>query len=212
MPKNMTQIKCPNCKAPVQAALDQLIDISQDPGAKSRLLSGNFNRVKCPACGFEGQISTPLVYHDPANELLLSYIPIELNISKDEQERVIGKLINQAINSLPSEQRKGYLFQPQASRTMQSLVERILDADGVTKEEIDAQRARMRLFEDLLRTPEEHIGSFIKDHDEEMDAAFFQLASLTLQATDDARARQVVNLRFEQALELSSFGQDLRSQ
>jgi hypothetical protein len=94
---------------------------------------------------------------------------------------------------------------------MQSFIERILEVDGVTKEEIDAQRARMRLFEDLLRTPEEHIGPFIKDHDEEMDAVFFQLASITLQATDDARARQAINLRIEQALELSSFGQDLRS-
>ncbi len=211
MAKNMTQIKCPNCEAPVQATLEQLIDISQDPGIKSRLLSGSLNRVKCPVCGFEGQISSPLVYHDPANELLLSYIPVELNIPKDEQERLIGKLINQAIDSLPSEKRKGYLFQPQASLTMQSFIERILEVDGVTKEEIDAQRARMRLFEDLLRTPEEHIGPFIKDHDEEMDAVFFQLASITLQATDDARARQAVNLRIEQALELSSFGQDLRS-
>jgi len=212
MSNNTAQIQCPNCTAPIQAALEQLIDIAHDPSAKTRLLSGSFNRANCSVCGFEGQISTPLVYHDPTNELLITHIPVELNLPKDEQERVIGKLINQAINHLPPEQRKGYLFQPQTALTMQSLIERVLEADGVTKEEIEAQRARMRLFEDLIKLPTEHLEPFIKDHDDEFNAAFFQLANLALQASGDWRAREAANLRVERALELSSFGQDLQAQ
>ncbi|MCK4692781.1 MAG: CpXC domain-containing protein, partial [Anaerolineales bacterium] len=113
MTQTMTQIQCPSCKSPIQAPLEQLIDVGDDASAKARLLSGSLNRVQCPACGFEGQISSPLVYHDPEHELLLTYFPIELNVPKNEQERIIGKIINQAVNRLPPEKKKGYLFQPQ---------------------------------------------------------------------------------------------------
>lgn len=212
MAQSLTHIQCPNCKSGIQAALEQLVDVGQDPSAKSRLLSGTFNRISCPVCGFEGQMSTPLVYHDPNNELLLTYIPVELNIPKDEQERVIGQLINQAVQDLPAEMRKGYLFQPQPVLTMQSLMERILEADGISREDIEAQRAKMRLFEDLVRTPEEHLTAFIKDHDDEMDAAFFQLASLTLQATSDPKAYEALNQRLGVALEHTSYGKELADQ
>jgi hypothetical protein len=212
MSKSLTQIQCPNCKSSVQAAVEQLIDVGQEPSSKSRLLSGTFNRINCPICGFEGQMSTPLVYHDPTNELLFTYIPVELNLPKEEQERVIGQLINQVVQGLPPEKRKGYLFQPQPVLTMQSLLEHILEADGITREEIEAQRSKMRLFEDLVRTPKENLVSFIKDHDNEMDTSFFQLASLTLQATSDPRAREALNVRLEKALELTSYGKELAAQ
>jgi len=212
MSQSLAHIQCPNCKSGIQAAIEQLVDVGHDPSAKSRLLSGTFNRISCPVCGFEGQMSTPLVYHDPNNELLLTYIPVELNIPKEEQERVIGQLINQAVQDLPAESRKGYLFQPQPVLTMQSLMERILEADGISREEIEAQRAKMRLFEDLVRIPEENLPAFINDHDGEMDAAFFQLASLTLQATNDRRAHEALNQRLGTALELTTYGKELAAQ
>lgn len=212
MSKSLTQIQCPNCKSGIQAAIEQLVDVGQNPSVKARLLSGTFNRISCPVCGFEGQMSTPLVYHDPNNELLLTYIPVELNIPKEEQERVIGRLINQAVQDLPAEMRKGYLFQPQPVLTMQSLMERILESDGISREEIEAQRNKMRLFEDLVRTPEENLAAFINDHDDEMDAAFFQLASLTLQATSDPRAHEALNQCLGKALELTTYGKELAAQ
>lgn len=212
MTQTMTQIQCPSCKSPIHAPLEQLIDVGNDASAKARLLSGNLNRVQCPACGFEGQISSPLVYHDPEHELLLTYFPIELNVPKNEQERIIGKIINQAVNRLPPEKKKGYLFQPQNIFTMQGFVERILEADGITKDEIEAQRARMRLFEDLVNIPEDKLETFISEHDDELDEMFFQLASLTLQATKDPQAREAVNHRIQQGLIFSSYGQKIQAQ
>ncbi|MCK5635247.1 MAG: CpXC domain-containing protein, partial [Anaerolineales bacterium] len=150
MVANATQIHCPNCKSPIQAQVQQLIDVGQDPGAKARLLSGSFNQVQCGVCGFNGAVAAPIVYHDPAHELLLTYIPIEASMPKDEQERIIGQMIKRVSDQLPPEDRKGYLFQPQSILTMQGLVERVLEAEGITKEEIDAQRATMRLFEKVL--------------------------------------------------------------
>ena len=130
MPRTMTQVRCPNCKAPVQAAIEQLIDVSEDPSAKARLLSGSLNAIRCPSCRYEGALASPLVYHDPAKELLLTYVSMELGLKKDHQERLLGQLINQAVNRLPPEQRKAYILQPQAMLTLQGMTERILAADA----------------------------------------------------------------------------------
>ncbi len=207
-----TQIQCPNCKSPVQARIQQLIDVGQDPSAKSRLLSGSFNRVQCPVCNFDGAVATPLVYHDPQHELLLTYIPVEVTMSKDEQEKIIGQLINRLMERLPAEQRKAYLLQPQSVLTMQGLVERVLETEGITKEEIEAQQAKMRLFEDLLRLPEDQLEQFVKEHDNEIDATFIQLISLTLQSTPDQNAQKAVSQRLGKILEYSTFGQKLQKQ
>lgn len=202
-------VKCPNCGSPIQAHIRQLVDVGQDPNSKSRLLSGSLNLVRCPVCKYEGQLSTPLIYHDPSKELLLTYVPMELGIPKDEQERLIGRAINQAIEALPSESRKGYLLQPQAVLTLTSLIERILEKDGVTKDELDAQRSKIRLFEDLLRAPQDSLESFVAEHDQELEDQFFQLAALSLQTATDESARAAATQKLEAALLLSSYGKQL---
>ncbi len=207
-----TQIQCPNCKSPIQARVRQLIDVGQNPQLKSQLLSGSLNRAHCPVCNFDGAIATPLVYHDPEHELLLTYIPVEVSMPKDEQEKIIGQLINRVMDQLPAEQRKAYLLQPQSVLTLQGLVERVLETEGITKEDIEAQQAKMRLFEELLRLPEDQLEAFVKDHDDEIDSSFIQLMSLTLQSTPDPKAQQAVNQRLSKILEFSTLGQKLMQQ
>jgi len=212
MSQSVSQIRCPNCRSPVQASIEQLVDVGVDPGAKARLLSGSLNRLHCPVCGFEGQLATPLVYHDPAKELLLTYLPVELNLPKPEQERIVGQLINQAISHLPAEQRKAYLFQPQAVLTLPGVVERVLQADGITREQIDAQRARLRLLEDLLRASDEGLPAFVAEHDAELDDTFFQLATLSLQNARDPQAADRAARRLEAVLGFTSLGKRLQAQ
>ncbi|MCJ7569465.1 MAG: CpXC domain-containing protein [Anaerolineales bacterium] len=212
MVANATQILCPNCRSPIQAQIQQLIDVGLDPGAKSRLLSGSFNHIQCGVCGFDGAVAAPLVYHDPQHELLLTFVPIEASMPKNEQERLIGQMIKRVSDQLPPEERKGYLFQPQTVLTMQGLIERVLEAEGITKEEIDAQRATMRLFEEVLTIPEEQIETFIQEHDTELDATFFQISSLALQSTGDRKAAEAMGARLEKIIEFSSFGKKLKAQ
>jgi hypothetical protein len=202
----LSNVRCPNCQSPLSVRVEQLIDVGRDPGAKARLLSGSLNRVRCPTCSWEGQLATPLVYHDPSHELLLTYVPVEISLPKAEQERLIGQLINQAISQLPAEGRKGYLFQPQAVLTPQGLIERILQADGITREQLDEQRARVRLMEDLLRTPEEGLSAFAAEHEAQLDETFFQLATVSLQAARDERAARALSERLERLLPLTSYG------
>ncbi len=212
MPLTRMQVRCPRCGVGLQADVEQVIDVAQDPAAKARLLSGSLNRIRCPACGYEGQLSTPIVYHDPAKELLLSYFPVELGLPKNEQERLLGQLLNLVIQRLPPEKRKAYLLQPQAVLTPQGLVERILAADGITREDIEAQQAKMRLFEEILRCPPEELERLVRDHDSELDEAFFQLAALALRAAPDERAQQAFAQRLDRVLTLSTFGKKLAAQ
>ncbi len=81
-----TQVSCPNCRQPVVADVDQLFDVNVDPSAKQRLLSGSFNLIQCKTCGYQGNLSTILVYHDPEKELLLTFVPPEIGLPRNEQE------------------------------------------------------------------------------------------------------------------------------
>ncbi|MFP3855195.1 MAG: CpXC domain-containing protein, partial [Anaerolineales bacterium] len=209
MAQSVTQIRCPNCQTPIQASIEQIIDVGQDPSAKARLLSGSLNQVACPQCGYQGQLATPLVYHDPEKELLLTYMPAEVGMNKDEQEKLIGRLINQIVDRLPQEERKAYLLQPKSVLTLQGMVEQILEADGITKEDIEAQQEKLRLFEQLMRTPEDDLEQFVQEHDDELDQEFFQLASLALQSAEDPQSRQAAGQRLEAALRLSGVGQQI---
>jgi len=59
-----TQISCPRCRQPIAANVEQLFDVTADPQAKQRLLGNASNMARCPHCGYEGRLATPIVYHD----------------------------------------------------------------------------------------------------------------------------------------------------
>jgi hypothetical protein len=67
------------------ADVQQLFDAGEDPSAKSRLLSGMANFVQCGVCGYQGALATPIIYHDPEKELLLTHVPPEVGLPRDEQ-------------------------------------------------------------------------------------------------------------------------------
>ncbi|MCH7664099.1 MAG: CpXC domain-containing protein, partial [Chloroflexi bacterium] len=215
MPSVKTQINCPNCKQPVTADIEQLFDVAVDPAAKQRLLSGSFNVLQCPHCGYNGSVPTPLVYHDHKKELLLTFFPPELNVDRNEQERAIGKLIKNAIDDLPQEQRKGYIFNPQATLTIQGLIERVLHEDGITKEMIDDQQKRVQLIQRLFQKSDDSIEEIAKQEDEIIDAQFFSLLSQLIQssaANGDQNGAQVLSQLHEKLLPLTTFGKELQEQ
>jgi hypothetical protein len=213
MPK--TRINCPNCRQPLMADIDQLIDVGQDPTSKQKILSGAFNLASCPNCGFKGMIATPLVYHDPSKELLLTYFPPELALPINEQERIIGPLITRVTNSLPQEKRKAYLFQPQAMLTMQTMVERILAADGITKEMIQAQQERMNLLQRLINASDEIITEATSKQDNLFDSDFFNLLNRLIEASavngDQESAKRLSELQ-KKLLTSTTFGKQIQEQ
>jgi hypothetical protein len=214
MPPVKTQVLCPNCRQPVTATIEQLFDVNQDPAAKQRFLSGRFNMIQCPNCGYKGQVAGPIMYHDPEKELLLTFVPMELGLPQPEQEKLIGRLMNEVISKLPQDKRKGYLLNPKPTFTMQGLMERVLEADGVTKEMLDSQRAKVQLLQSLLTAPEEQWPQMIKDHDAEIDITLFQLLTASAEATassgNQAGAQKMTAMQ-NALLQNSTFGQQARA-
>jgi hypothetical protein len=186
-----------------------------DPAAKQKLLSGLYNVIQCPHCGFQGNLSTPIVYHDPQKELLLTYFPPEVNLPQAERERLLGSLINQVVSKLPQEKRKGYLLRPQSVLTMQGMLERILEADGITREMLQAQQAKLNLMQRLLSAPAGEREKIVQQEDKLIDAEFFTILARLVEAAlaggDQNSAQALIDLE-KSILPMTTFGRQMQEQ
>ena len=158
-------------------------------------------------------LSTPLVYHDPDKELLFTYVPAELGLPENEQQRIIGDLTNRVMSSLPSEQRKGYLLRPQSFLRIEGMVEAVLEADGITPDMLKAQQDKANLLERLLHaTSDESRRMIARENDEQLDYEFFQILTLNIelaQASAQEEAKnQLLELR-QQLLEWTTAGREV---
>jgi len=178
-----TQTSCPKCRQPVLVEVQQSFDMSQDPLAKQKLLTNAANIMHCPSCGYQGMLAIPIVYHDPEKELLLTFFPPDLRTPVNEQERQIGPLIKRILDNLPQEKRKAYLLQPKSMLTYQTLIESILEADGITKEMMESQQKRITLLERLLTTPKENRLAIVQQEEALIDMHFFSILARILQST-----------------------------
>lgn len=212
MPK--TQISCPRCRTPMTAEIQQLFDLNTDPDAKQKLLSGAANMIQCQACGYQGLYPTPIVYHDPQKEMLLTYFPSELGVSINEQEKMVGPLIKRVVNDLPMEKRKAYLFQAQSMLTYQTMMEKILEADGVTKEMLDAQQKKLQLIQRLLSTASaDSRKEIIKQEEALIDETFFGLLNRLVEATvaqGDKQSAQQLALFQQELLQETKVGKEIQ--
>jgi hypothetical protein len=198
----------------ITANIEQLFDVTQDPQAKQRLLGGVSNMARCPHCGYQGRLATPIVYHDNEKELLLTFFPPELNMQLNEQERVIGPMIKQVTDRLPPEKRKAYLLKPVANLTYESMVQTILGKDGITPEMLKEQQERVQVIERLLQASSKDVRSeIIKQNlnlfDEQFFALFSRLAQSAASSGQEPVARAMVDLQ-NQLLEETEFGRNLK--
>ena len=207
------QIACPQCRQPVTVNVEQLFDVTANPQAKNILLSGAANTARCQACGYEGPLATPIVYHDNDKELLLTFFPPELALPVNEQEKIVGPLIKRITDSLPMEKRKGYLLKPQTFFTFQSMIERILGEDGITPEMLKAQQDRVNIVEKLLSATSEDVRrELIKQNAELFDEQFFALFGQLTQAAASGQgeiAQQMAGLE-QMLLEETEYGQQIQ--
>jgi len=207
----VARVNCPSCGSPFQTPIEQVVDVRADPSAKMRVLNGLVNMAVCPQCGTRGTLSLPFLYHDPDKELALIYMPIESGRDNIERQQAIGKLTSAVMDQLPPEERKGYLLQPQEFLTMENLVNKILEEDGVTPEMIEEQKVKAQLLQRMLdATSDEALEAMIRENDAAIDADFLrmltanlEIAQATGQTADIPRLLAVRN----KLIELSSEGQ-----
>jgi len=200
----------------IPAQVEQLFDVTADPAAKQRLIGRVSNYARCSFCGFEGPLSTPIVYHDNEKELLLTHFPSELGMPVNQQEKMVGPLITQVMNRLPAEKRKGYLLRPQSFLTFQSMIEKILEKDGVTKEMLDEQQKRLNLIQRLMQatTPEQRT-EIITLEAAQLDETFFALFNRLAEAaaaSGQPQTAQAMAMLQEELLANSEYGKKLQVQ
>jgi hypothetical protein len=210
-----TQITCPVCQTKFVGEVHQIVDVGQDPELKEMFLGGYLNVVQCPSCGSVTQVGTPLLYHDPEHELFLVHVPMEMNLSHEEQQQLIGQLVRRAMDSLPPEQRRGYMLQPQTVISMQTLVEKVLETEGITPEMVAKQRAQADLLQELLLADKEMVENLINERADQIDAGFFALLRALMESAEQAgQEDQMMKLVNLQALlfRKTEYGQKLERQ
>ncbi len=211
----VVQLACPNCRTPLRAQVFTLIDVGQQPELKNYLLSGQLNMVACPNCGNVSMLAAPLIYHDPAKQLFFVHFPQQLNAGTQEQEKFVGDATSLLMRSLPENMPKGYLLAPRRFLALNSLIEAVLEADGITKEMIEAQRSRVDLIEQLAEAyeqGEEQFQALVEQRRADIDYEF--MATLTAFAEASARGQQdesaqiLIGLR-DKLAELVGFDEEL---
>ncbi|MBU0704432.1 MAG: CpXC domain-containing protein [Chloroflexi bacterium] len=216
MPQAMlARVTCPSCNNQFQTPVEQVLDVRADPSAKARLFNGLVNLASCPHCGVAGGLDLPFLYHDPDKELALVYMPMETGRTDLERQQAIGRFTSAAMDSLPPEERKAYLLQPQVFLTMENMVNKILEADGVTSEMIEEQKAKAELLRRMLdATSDEALEAIIKENDAAIDSKLFGILSINVEMTQaggqTAALQQLLTLR-NKLLELSSEGRAIKA-
>jgi hypothetical protein len=94
---------------------------------------------------------------------------------------------------------------------MQSLVNAVLEAEGITPEMLERQKDKARLINEFLQAKdEESLRNLVKEHDAELDYEFFQILTVSAQAAQaDGQSEMAQALLGLRALlaDLSSQGQ-----
>jgi len=205
------QLSCPNCRTPMRAQVFTLVDVGVQPELKNYLLAGQLNMAICPNCGTPAMIAAPLIYHDPSKQLFLVHFPQQLNARPEEQERFIGDATSLIMRSLPQDKPKGYVLAPKRFLTLNSLVDVILEADGISREVIEAQRTRVTLISQMAEAfeqGEEQLAAAVAQNQEALDYDFFAtltaFAEASMQGGRDESGQLLMNLR-DKLIELTGF-------
>ncbi|MFC1463897.1 MAG: hypothetical protein ACFLMY_03515 [Candidatus Brachytrichaceae bacterium NZ_4S206] len=180
----------------------QVIDVGRDPALKSALLSGRLTNLVAP-----------FIYHDPSKQIAYILMPMELNLRDMEQQRIIGQLTQIVMRGLPENAPRAYLLQPRIFFSLQSLIEAILEQDGITPEMLRAQQERVDLLRELVRiTDEATLRAKARENDAKIDATFFDILSASIEANlasgREQAAQQLANLQ-QVLIEETTYGKSI---
>ena len=192
-------ILCSECGAESEIVIQDIIN-GQDLIAKSAFLAERLNEAQCAQCRTNITPTIPLLYYDLEKELAFVLTPPESSLAVSSPHETIQALTTVLINNLPADQRKSFLFTPKSFDTLESIVQTILEADGVTEGTRQQQAEKARLIETFLNIPDEiTFQQQVKAHDADLDDAFFELFTGHIHAAqlagDETRARMLFALR-----------------
>jgi uncharacterized protein YutE (UPF0331/DUF86 family) len=124
--------------------------------------------------------------------------------------------MTQTVNKLPPEKRKAYLFRPQTMFTLQSMIEKVLEGEGITKEMMEASQQRLNLLQRLLSASSADVRKEIIQQEEKLvDERFFEILGRLIEASmaqgDQNSARALAALQ-QEILPMTEVGRKLQAQ
>lgn len=184
-PPQPVQVNCPNCGSPIRTGIYTVVDVSQQPELKQALLAGQLNVALCQNCGMGSMLGAPMVYHDAEKKLCLVYFPQELNASPEEQERFIGETTSAIIRSLPPNAPRAHLLNPRRFLSLPSLLDTVLEAEGISREMLDNQRRRVELISELASAldDDQEFAGLVAQNKANLDDDFFATVQAFLAAS-----------------------------
>jgi hypothetical protein len=184
------QLTCPACGTPFRAGVYTLVDVTQQPELKPAMLSGQLNVAVCPNCRTASMLGAPLVYHDASKQLCLVYFPQELNARPEDQERFVGEATSFIMRALPPDAPRAHLLAPRRFLTLPSLMDAVLEADGISRETLDRQRAHVELISDLAGAlgDEEQFEALVAQRHAELTPELFATLAAFVEATPPEQA------------------------
>lgn len=184
------QLTCPACGTPFRAGIYTLVDVTAQPELKAALLSGQLNVAVCPNCRTASMLGAPMVYHDAEKQLCLVYFPQELNSRPEDQERFVGEATTFIMRSLPPEAPRAHLLAPKRFLTLPSLLDAVLEADGISRETLERQREHVELISALAGALEddEQFDALAAERRAALTPEFFATLAAFIQATPPEQA------------------------
>ncbi|RME78944.1 MAG: hypothetical protein D6784_01635 [Chloroflexi bacterium] len=210
--QQVVTVTCPSCQNRYSDVVYTAVD-GQDLALKYALLQGRLNISQCSRCGMVQPLNAPLFYYDLEKELAFVLSPDHLGLAGGDSQKMVGDLVNRVVNSLPTEQRRFFLFNPKQFLTMESLLKAVLEADGITEEMLQRQEEKAKLIQELLSISDKAaFKAKVKEVDDQLDRDFFEVLTSTIQAAqmngDSETAQALIGLR-QLTARLSSRGKEI---
>ena len=125
-------------------------------------------------------------------------------------------MITQAVNHLPAEKRKAYLFRPQTMLTLQLMIEKVLEGEGITHEMMEASQQRLNLLQRLLSASSTDVRKEIIQQEEKLvDERFFEILGRLIEASlaqgDQNSARALAAMQ-QEILPMTEVGRKIQAQ
>lgn len=92
---NINQVRCicSKCGKAFEASVPTVVNISEDPELKSRVISGELFVASCPVCGAETVVRQPFLYLDPASRHLVLLTDAEVD-DKDMDKSLTARKVS----------------------------------------------------------------------------------------------------------------------
>jgi hypothetical protein len=155
-------------------------------------------------------LAAPMLYHDPDKQYLFALFPQEVKATPQEQEQFIGALSQYIMRSLPQDAPKGYLLTPRRFISLSTMLDTILEGEGIPKEALEAQRKRSALLGQLLQAGADQgaLQQIVDANRDALDYEFFLTLAAYIEAAeqdqDEESLRVFTELR-DRLVELTGF-------